>query len=137
MSIEQNKAAVRKLHEVVSKRDWSVLPELFAANYVNHNYPEPKGPAGVKQMFTAMINAFPDYQEKIEHIVAEGDLVAVSYTLSGTFSGKYGEIAPTGNKVKTTNMTLSRFKDGKQVEAWLYTDSLDWYRQMGVKPPGQ
>lgn len=137
MSVEQNKTAVRRLHEAVVKRDWSVLPELFATTYVNHNYLEFKGPAGVKQMFTTLTNAFTDYSEKIEHMVAEGDLVAVSYTLSGTFTGKYGDIAPTGKKFSMPNLVLARFKDGKQVEAWMYGDSLAWYQQLGIPVPAQ
>jgi predicted ester cyclase len=137
MSVEQNKAAVRRLHEVINKRDWLALPGLFATTYVNHNYAEMKGPAGVKQMFTTLTNAFPDYSEKIEHMVAEGDLVAVSYTLSGTFTGKYGDIAPTGKKFSMPNLVLARFKDGKQVEAWMYGDSLAWYQQLGISPPAQ
>jgi predicted ester cyclase len=137
MSVAENKAAVRRLHEAMGKREWSVIPELFAPNYVNHNYPEFKGPAGVKQMFTMIAGAFSDYQEKIEHIVAEGDLVAVSYTISGTFTGKYGDIAPTGKKFSMPNLVLARFKDGKQVEAWMYGDSMAWYQQLGIKPPSQ
>ena len=43
--------------------------------------------------------AFPDYNETIEHIVAEGDMVAVFYTIRGTFKGEYMGIAPTGKKL--------------------------------------
>jgi len=30
---------------------------------------------------------------------------------------------------------LARFENGKQVEAWPYMDSLEWYRQMGIPIP--
>ena len=63
MSVQKNKAAVNRLHDVIQKRNWSALSELFSPNYILHTTPEVKGPEGVKQMFTTMINAFPDYQE--------------------------------------------------------------------------
>jgi predicted ester cyclase len=137
MSTSKNKAAVQRLHEAISKRDWSVLPDLFAPDYVMHYMTDVKGPEGVKQMFTTLIQAFPDYSEKIEKIIAEGDLVAVSYTLTGTFTGKYGDTAPTGKKFSIPNTVIARFKGGKQVEAWGYSDSLSWYRQLGIPIPNQ
>jgi steroid delta-isomerase-like uncharacterized protein len=138
MSVEQNKAAVHKLHEVISKKDWTKLPDLFVPDYVYHADPDIKGPEGVKQMFSTMMKAFPDYNETIERMAAEGDLVSVSYTLRGTFTGEYMGTPPTGKKFSIPATVVARFnKNGKQVEAWPYMDSLAWYQQMGVKPPGQ
>ncbi|HUT67998.1 MAG TPA: ester cyclase [Dehalococcoidales bacterium] len=135
MSTAQNKASVRRLNAAMNKGDFSILPELFAPNYVFHTTPEVKGPEALKQSFTALRNAFPDYKEKIEHMVAEGEMVAVFYTLQGTFKGKYGDMAPTGKKMTITNAVLARFKGDKQVEAWQYIDSLEWYRQLGMPIP--
>ncbi len=135
MSVEENKAAVHRLNEAVDKGDWSVLPELFASEYVFHTTPELKGPEGVEQQMSSMRDAFPDYHEKIEYMVAEGDLVAVFYTLTGTFKGEMAGIAPTGKQVNVPAAVLARFENGKQVEAWPYMDSLEWYRQMGIPIP--
>ena len=137
MSVEQNKVAVRRLHEVVAKRNWSTFSELFAPAFVYHSNPEVKGPEGVKQMFTALTVAFPDYNETIERMAAEGDLVSVSYTLRGTFTGEYAGTPPTGKKLSLPGTVIARFKDGKQVEAWPYMDSLAWYRQLGIPFPQQ
>ncbi len=139
MSVEENKAAVHRLDEAVNKGDFSIFPELFAPNYVSHGFgeAEAKGPEGIKQSFTTMRTAFPDYQETIEHMVAEGDMVAVSYTIRGTFKGKFGDIAPTGKQMSIPCIVLARFENGKQVEAWVYIDWLTFYQQLGVSPPGQ
>jgi len=82
-----------------------------------------------------MINAFPDYYEKIENIVAEGEMTVVFYMLTGTFKGEMEGIAPTGKKMTIPYAVLSRFKDGKQVEAWPYYDSLAMYQQLGISMP--
>ncbi len=137
MSTEKNKAAVRRLNELVNKGDFSILPELIAPNYVFHTTPEVKGPEGLKQTFTTLRTAFPDYKEKTENMVAEGDMVAVFYTVSGTFKGKYGDISPTGKKFSIPAAILARFKDGKQVEAWPFMDSLAFYQQLGIPIPAQ
>ena len=132
MSVEENKAAVRSLSEVITKRNFSKFSELFTPNYVFHSAPDVKGPEGVTQTFTTLTAAFPDYQEKIERMVAEGDLVAVFYTMSGTFKNTFGGVAPTGKKFSIPSAVLSRFENGKQVEAWPYYDNSEWARQLGV-----
>jgi predicted SnoaL-like aldol condensation-catalyzing enzyme len=74
MSVEQNRTAVKRLSEVIKKEEWSAFPDLFASNYVFHSAQEFRGPEGIKQYFQAAKKAFPNYSEKIERMVAEGDL---------------------------------------------------------------
>jgi steroid delta-isomerase-like uncharacterized protein len=138
MSTEENKAAVRRLNEAINRGDWSVIPELFAPDYVFHSTQEARGHEGIKQSFASLRAAFPDYHEKIEHMIAEGDMVAATYTLTGTFQGKLGDSEPTGKKFSMPIAVLARFEKGKQVEAWSYYDSLAWGRQLGISlsPPG-
>jgi len=139
MSAEENKAAVRRLNEAVNKGDLSIFPELFAPNFVAYGFApaEIKGPEGIKQIQTTMRTAFPDFQETIEHMVAEGDMVAVSYTLRGTFTGEMEGTAPTGKQMSAPAAILARFENGKQVEAWIYMDRLAMYQQLGIPVPGQ
>jgi len=120
------KAAVRSLYEAVNKRDFSIFTELFAPNYVGYGFgtEDVKGPEGVEQLFTTMSTALPDFQTTIEHMVAEGDMVAVFDTLRGTFKGEMAGTAPTGNKVEAPTAILARFENGRQVEAWAYMDRL-------------
>jgi C-1 hydroxylase len=137
MSVEENKAAVRRLHEAVNKRDWTTAMALFAPDFVFHSTPEAKGPEGFRQTMTTMVTAFPDYSEKIENIIAEGDMVVVSYTLQGTFTGEMPGYKPTGKKFSLPAVIICRFKDGKQVDARPHYDTMAWNQQLGVSPPGQ
>ena len=77
MSIEQNKAAIRRLNEAINSGDFSRLSELFDPEYVFHIQPEIKGGDALIRHFEAQRTAFPDYHEEIRHMVAEDDLVAV------------------------------------------------------------
>jgi predicted ester cyclase len=137
MSVEEkNKKAVYRLNEAVNKGDFSVFPELFAPEYIYHTDPEIKGIEGFRALQTMMRSAFPDYHEKIEYIFAEGDMVAQFYLLTGTFKGALAGTNPTGKKLSFPVVVLSRFKNGKQAEAWNYSDSLTMTHQLGISSPG-
>jgi predicted ester cyclase len=134
---EKNKAAIRRdVEEVTNKGNLAVVDEITASDYVLHISPEVKGPEGYKQFINIMRAAFPDLHMKIDYMVAEKDMVAVFYTLTGTFKGEMAGIRPTGKNMTTKSAALIRFKSGKQVEAWRYTDMLAFYQQLGIKPPG-
>ncbi|MDD1753958.1 MAG: ester cyclase [Methanotrichaceae archaeon] len=79
-------------------------------------------------------NAFPDLHMRIEDIVAEGDMVAVRYTMQGTFKGKLRNMAPTGNQFKMSSALFMRYKDGKAVETRELYDQLTLFQQLGVNP---
>jgi predicted ester cyclase len=134
----KNKEAVRRFYEeVINKKNFSVIPELIAPNYVFHMTPEIKGPEGVRNYFTPGFAAMPDYHEKIDYMFAEGDMVATFSTLTGTLTGKWGDVAPTGKKVTAKSANLCRLEGGKQVEVWGIIDTLSVYRQLGIPVPQQ
>jgi steroid delta-isomerase-like uncharacterized protein len=134
---DKNKAAVRRLHELGEKRDWTTAAELLAPEYVFHSVPEAKGPEGYKQTMETMVKAFPDLKEKIINIIAEDDMVAVTYILEGTFTGEMQGIKPTGKKFSMPAAIVCRYKNGKQVDAWPYYDNLSWSQQLGIPIPQQ
>ncbi len=139
MSTSKNKANVQRLiDEVYVKGKISLLDELFMPDYVYHYAgTDIKGPEGFKQNMDAYKKAFPDLHVKIDRLVAEDDMVAAFLTYGGTFKGELMGVAPTGKKVEISAVVLSRHgKGARQLEAWTYMDMLDWYRQLGIKPPG-
>jgi predicted ester cyclase len=135
MSTSKNKAIFRRVDEVWNKGNVAILSELIAPNFVCHIIPEVKGPEGYKQYVIRERTAFPDFHGTIDKMVAEGDMVAAFYTFGGTFKGELAGIAPTGKKFTLPYVVLSRFEGGKMAEAWEFTDSLTWYRQLGIPIP--
>jgi predicted ester cyclase len=137
MSTEENKAVIRRIiEEAFNKGNLAVADEAIAPNYVYHGAggQEFKGVEGFKQFVTMMRSAFPDVRMTPEDMVAEGDKVAHCSRLRGTFKGEMMGMAPTGKQIDISVLTLSRFAGGKEVEAWLYADTLAMYQQMGVAP---
>jgi len=109
MSLEKNKAIVRKMVEAFNKRDLAVLVELMAPDYVDHTN-QVRGRENVKQFYTMVFKDFPDSHRTIEDITTEGDKVWARFKTTGT--------ATTGKKIELTSITIFRIVNGKVVEGW-------------------
>ena len=131
MSLEKNKAIVRRFFEVENKKDLTLLDELIAPDYVDHAF-NLRGLEDIKQFYTMFFKGFPDLHDTIEDMIAEGDKVWVRSTFTGTHKGEYRGIAPTGKKFTMTAVSIYRIVESKVVETWVVFDMLDFYKQLGV-----
>ncbi len=139
MSVEENKAKQRRVwEEVLNKGNLEIIPEFFAPNYSFHSPLglEAKGPDGFKQMVAMMRTALPDLHVTIDDMFAEGDRVATRFTLTGTFKGEMMGMPPTGKKATVAGIVITLWEGGKEVEAWESLDTLAFYQQLGINPPG-
>ena len=136
MSVEENRAIVRRCYEELNKKNLGVV-ELFAANYVNHQAGgvEIHGPEELKQFLTGLFTAFPDLRFTVEDLIAEGDKVAARWTSQGTHNGEFMGIAPAGKQVTVTVCDIAHWEGGKIVEDWVLVDMLGLMQQLGVIPP--
>jgi len=91
-----------------------------------------KGHDGFKQLITIWRTACPDIQVTIDEMVGEGDTVAVRLSWEGTFTGKFQNYEPTGNKVKMKESFFYHFKDGKDLGPLVFANHLSLIQQMGV-----
>jgi hypothetical protein len=92
MSAEENKAVVRRVYtEVMLNDDLSVIPELFADEYVYHSpgSPDVYGPDSFRELVTAYQAAFPDFLQTADLLIAaEGDTVVSRWTSTGCGAAK-------------------------------------------------
>ena len=137
MSAEDNKAVVQRMgEEAFNKGNLEVLDELVASDVVDHD-PAPgqaSGREGIKQFASTLRTAFPDLQQTVENMVAEGDYVAFNYTISGTHQGDFMGVAPTGKQVSARAMEMVRIVDGQMVDRWGNTDQLGLLQQLDAIP---
>jgi len=131
MSLEENKAIVRRLFEVFNKQDLALLDELIAPDYVDHPR-QLRGLESYKQHLSIFYKSFPDSHETIKDIIAEGDKVWIRINGTATHSGEYRGLAPTGKKTTWEAVTIYRIADGKVIEKESIYDMLDFYKQLGV-----
>jgi len=130
MSLEANKAIVRRFIEAYNKHNLDSIYEFMAPDYFDHTHQVDR--EGSKQLFTMGFKAFPDWHETIEDMIAEGDKVWARLSYTGTHKGEWRGLAPTGNKITAMVVDIYRINDGKLVEYWNVSDSLDLLKQIGV-----
>jgi len=133
---ERNKELVQRMtEEVWSKGNLEILDELFSPNFVQYFLPmgsETKGLDEFRVSVGSHREAFPDWAEQIKRIVAEGDLVAIHFTSTGTNDGSFLGNPPTGKQIHINEMSIYRIVDGKIVEQWLIPDLLSLSQQLGL-----
>jgi predicted ester cyclase len=139
MSTEQNKTNVRRgFEEGMNQRNFAVFDELLASNYVNHTLPAPvPGPEGMKAVVGMFVAGFPDFHVVIEDIVGDGDLVCTRGYFTGTHTGDFQGIPPTGKSIKAGYIDIWHLEAGKAVENWVQLDMLGLMQQLGVIPAPQ
>jgi predicted ester cyclase len=142
VSAEENKALARRWFEdLFNAGNLEVADEIIAPEHVNHDPTIPgipSGPEGQKQIVNVYRGAFTNAHITVEEQLAEGDRVVTRWSGSGTHQGELMGVAPTGNQVTITGLTINRISDGKIVESWSNYDALGMMRQIGAIPePGQ
>ena len=142
MSTEKNKNAFAAIPlELFNAGNLSAVSEYVHPDYVEHTPLPPGMPSGLeglKAFVTMMRSAFPDFHYTVEHVIAEGNLVAGSLLASGTNTGSFMGMPPTGKHITWTEMHFGRMVDGKLAEHWGVVDQLAMLQQLGVVPtPGQ
>jgi len=122
---------VRRLYEDVINHD-----RLDEFDDLNHG-PFPWGVHDrddLRRFYVIRELGFPDIKVSIDDILAAGDAVAYRMTVSGTDTGEFLSIAPTGRVVRVTGFGWIRVRDGKIAEHWGLIDELGILDQIGVKP---
>jgi predicted ester cyclase len=76
--------------------------------------------------------AFPDVRLEVEALVAEGDLVVARWTIIGTHTGAWGDVAPTGRSVSFAGVNFFRIADQQIAEIWNVRDDLGLREQLGA-----
>lgn len=127
---------MRGVEEVFNDKNLDYIDELYTADVVDHSAPPglPEGIEGTRLKLQMFTTAIPDLHLCYDHLIAEGDMVAGRFTLTGTHLGDFGGIPPTGAPVKVTGHDFARIRDGKISEHWVEMDSLTLMQQLRVVP---
>ena len=135
MSVEENKAVIRRWIEAFNERDLEAEAAVLAADYVAH-VPAAPGPLeGLEawRQFTApFTEALPDLRLAVQDIAAEGETVAARVAFHGTHRGEFQGIPPSGKEVAFSSMEFNRVVDGKVEEHWVEINLLGLVQQLGV-----
>jgi len=130
MSIEENKSLVRRWIDVYNTHNLDAFDAFIAPDYFDHTNNVDR--EGLRQLFTMGFTGFPDWHETIEDIIAEGYKVWIRLSYTGTHTGEFMGVAPTGKKVTMTGVDIYRVENGKLVEYRQVLDQLDFLKKLGI-----
>jgi predicted ester cyclase len=121
MTLEANKALIRRVFEaVIPAGEPAAMRDFVAPDFLDHD-PLPGQPAGVEgaeYVVSTMHTAHPDLRFSIDDLVAEADRVTIRWTLYGTNMGPLFGRPPTGLPVELAAIVIFRVSDGKIRERW-------------------
>jgi steroid delta-isomerase-like uncharacterized protein len=134
--LERNKKLVRSMNkEVWNKGNLEIIDKLYSPDFVWHFLPTGSKTIGLDSLREQVRNhreAFPDWTEEIEHIVAEGDFVVIHFISRGTNEGSFLGNPPTGKQIQINEMSIFRIADGKIAEQWLLPDIFSLQQQLAL-----
>jgi steroid delta-isomerase-like uncharacterized protein len=135
---QKNEDVAYQLFEAHNRQDIEKMGQLVSSSNNNYSFHLPGMPPmdwnGHKQLLAALFNAFPDFYHKLEDVVAEGDRVAVRFTITATHRGEFQGIPPTGKQISIGGTDFLTIVGGKITEEWVSVDMMGWMQQLGVIP---
>jgi predicted ester cyclase len=132
----ENKALIRRFYdEVWDKGNVEVSHEVFHDDYVRHDLrptPADAGAAGQAKIAASFRRAFPDARWHVDLLLGDGDFVVGRWTTTGTHTGPWGAVEPTGKRVEFAGVNIFRFRGDKVAEIWNHRDDLGLMTQLGA-----
>ena len=114
----------------------AVADDLLTDDYRLHapGVPVPLDRETTKQVVRMYGNSFPDLKHTVDEVIADGDNVAVRWTVRGTHRSEFQGIAATGNSITLSGLTLHHVTDRRLRETWLVYDNMELLQQIGAVP---
>ena len=119
--------------DTVNRYAWDELG-AFVREDVRLN-DEPIGRVAYVARVAAVVDAFDDYRWVIEQLVVDGPHLAARLTDTGTHTGRWLGVEPTGRRVRALELAYYRFDAGLIAEVWSTANDLDVLRQLGAVSP--
>ncbi|APW98922.1 ester cyclase [Halobiforma lacisalsi AJ5] len=131
------KAVVRRYtEEGYNEENPAVIEETVADDVVVHGLHGVDGSLHGSDAYLEwagdLFRAMPDAEVETEALIAEGDMAAVHWTISGTQEGQLGELPATGESFTMRALAFFRIEDGEIVEKWYNPDELSMLEQLGL-----
>ncbi len=126
MSLEENKALVRRFLEEQAKGNLDVIDELLSPVFVDRSLVPGQGPTreDFKRSIAEILDAFSIISFTIEEQIAEGDTVVTKYTERSVIRGEWFGMPPTGTEENFQGIYIHRISDGKIIEEWSQANTL-------------
>jgi steroid delta-isomerase-like uncharacterized protein len=82
-----------------------------------------RGSEPFKRRARAVQAAFSNLEVVVDDLVIAGDRAAWRFSLTGTHTGSFAGVEPTGRRVTLRGVNFQRFADGRVSEHWTLADT--------------
>jgi steroid delta-isomerase-like uncharacterized protein len=139
---ENNINAVRRVADAFNTGNVSNVSEFISPKYFNHeSQVDPvrgqlRGPEEFIDTVENLRIAFPNLRHEEQQIIAQGDKVVAILNVTGTNTGNFFILPPTGKNISYEAVHIYRIgEDGKIAEHKAIRDDLTFLAQLGVVKP--
>ena len=92
------------------------------------------GPDGIKPLIRGFKAAIPDLAITVHDMMIDGDQIGVRAAITGTHTGEWFGVAPTGRAFAITLHEFHRIENGRLTHTWHLEDWFGWLNQVGAWP---
>lgn len=129
LTAEEAKSLARRNFEEFDNNNVDGQIELYAPDATIYA-PQPMDRDGFRNMMNMFKSSFPDGAHTIEDQITDGEQVCTRWTWSGTHTGDFMGMPPTGRRVSIEGMNIDRIASGKIIERWIQYDALGLVQQL-------
>jgi predicted ester cyclase len=116
---QENKELARRFLDALATGDVATAAACFDPNNYYSNAHQADLATTWERMKARRRNpAFSDYHDEQIALVADGDRVVNHTRITGTHTGEFLGIAPTGRRITVDHVEIWRIEDDKIVEQW-------------------
>jgi predicted ester cyclase len=137
-AVRSPEEVVRSYFDAVIARDPEAMAEHWSEDGIEEILPVGifRGPQEVKDWFTELFTAVPDFDMTIDRVLAHESNVLVQWRASGDFTGgPLMGIEPTGRRVELRGLDWLEVEGDKVVRNTAFADGAALARGMGLLPP--
>ena len=135
---EQNADVARQWYDVWGTADDSALADIVQPDLIHHwaQGPDTTTEAELDARTDPIATAFPDLHSTVDLLLTDGDYVVVRWIQTGTQTGPYFDLAPSGVEATWTGINIFRFECGLIAESWSEFDGVGLEAQLtGMSDP--
>ncbi|HEX5923633.1 MAG TPA: ester cyclase [Baekduia sp.] len=135
-SAEHNRTVALRWIDAFNARDDAAEAAARTADYIAHA-PESIQPAALDSdawvgFLGVFVEGFPDLHLEVQDSSADEGMVAQRILFTGTHSGPFRGLPPTGRTVRFSGLEINRMVDGQVAEHWFQLDTLTLFEQLGL-----
>lgn len=135
MTRDQIASTVARFETASNAHDPAGAAALFTPDFVDHAPWPGHSPdvAGFEAGLAEMTAAFPDLHVEVQRVVAQGDLLAWHFVMSGSQLGPFMGLEPSGRSFRIEAMDMLRMEGGLVAEHWGVMDAATMVEQLTAR----